>query len=116
MWAKEIKEGVSAIVPLGMCVELEDFLRCARQFLMLQVLGKLKPKIKEGREHWPLEGDYGAEILVTGRFPFHISACFLSRGTEKFLLHHATSPSKNCFCEPFESNACVFTKPATGSA
>lgn len=47
-WAKEVREGVSAIVSLGMCVELEESVPCALEFLILQGLGKLKPKIKGG--------------------------------------------------------------------
>lgn len=68
-WAKEVREGVSAIVSVGMHVELEEFVPCAKQFLMLQVLGKLKPKIK-GREGALAFGRrHGVEILLTGRFP-----------------------------------------------
>lgn len=72
-WTKEIRESVSAIVFLGMCAELEDFVRCTRQILMLQILGKLKPEIKEGKECWPLDRDHSVEISVTGRYLFHIS-------------------------------------------
>lgn len=69
-WAK-VRKGVSAIVSLGMHVELVEFVPCAKQFLMLQVLGKLKPKNKGGEG--PLAGNHGAEISVTGRFPLQSS-------------------------------------------
>lgn len=50
---KEVREGVSATVSLGMHVELEEFVPCAKQFLLLQGFGKLKPKIEGG------EGAFG---------------------------------------------------------
>lgn len=49
-------------------------------------------------------------------FPSSSEWCCLSRGIEKFLLLCTTSSSKNCFYEPFGSNAHMFTKPASGSA
>lgn len=72
-WTKETREGVSTIVFLCMCAELEDFVHCTRQVLMLQVWGKLKPKIKEGKECWPSGRDHSLEVSVTGRYPFHTS-------------------------------------------
>jgi len=58
-WAKEVREGVSAVFSLGMRVEPEEFVPCAKQFLMLWVWGKLKPKVKGqegalafGRRSW----------------------------------------------------------------
>lgn len=64
-WAKEVREGVSAIVPLGMHVELEEFVPCAKQFLILQVLGKMKTKINRG------EGP-----LAFGRRPWCRNLCY----------------------------------------
>lgn len=53
MRVKEVREGVSATVSLGMHVELEEFVPCAKQFLLLQGSGKPKPKIEGG------EGAFG---------------------------------------------------------
>lgn len=59
---------------VSLYVEFEGLACCAKHFLMLQILGKLKQKNKKGGVgSLAFEGDHGAEIWVTGRFSCHIS-------------------------------------------